>query len=269
MQVRNTFREVASHNVVAKLEGSDPKLKDEYVIYTAHWDHEGVDPDESHGSLHDRIYHGALDNASGTAALLELANAYMHLGERPKRSILFISTTAEEQGLLGAKYYAAKPLYPLSKTLADINIDVINPWGRTRDVAVTGYGVSSLDAEMGRLAAMQGRTLKPDPRPDRGGFYRSDQFEFAKKGVPVMNGNSGNDYLDKPPGYGEQMANDYTTHNYHKPSDVIQANWDMSGAVEDGKLLFMLGYETAQSPAWPQWNAGAEFKPLRDAMMTH
>lgn len=267
LRVENTWREVASHNVVAKLEGTDPKLRDEYVIYSAHWDHLGIDQDASHGSRHDRIYHGALDNASGVASLLCFANAYMQLGERPRRSILFIATTAEEQGLLGAKYYAGHPLYPLTRTLADINVDTVNPWGRTRDVAITGYGNSTLDDVVAELAGKQGRTVKPDPRPDRGGFYRADQFEFAKLGVPVMYAKSGNEMIGKPAGSGEELANEYTANNYHKPSDEIKANWDLSGAVEDVQLLFMIGYVVAQSPTFPQWRPGAEFKAARDAAM--
>jgi Zn-dependent M28 family amino/carboxypeptidase len=266
-KVQNTWREVASRNVVAKIEGSDPKLKNEYVVYSAHWDHLGIDLDESRGSRHDRIYHGAIDNASGVSELLSFANAYVHMTQRPRRSMLFIAVTGEEQGLLGSKYYAGHPLYPLSRTLADINVDTINQWGRTHDVAITGYGNSSLDDLVVKLAAEQGRIVKPDPRPDRGGFYRSDQFEFAKQGVPVMYARSGNELLDKPPGTGEELSNDYTANNYHKPSDEIKPNWDLSGAVEDTRLLIALGYVVAQSPDYPQWKPGAEFKAARDKMM--
>lgn len=266
-RVANTVREVASRNVVAKLEGSDAKLRDEYVIYSAHWDHLGIDQDPSHGSRHDRIYHGALDNASGVAALLSFANAYTRLGQRPRRSILFIATTSEEQGLLGAKYYVGHPLYPLSRTLADLNVDTINQWGRTRDVAITGYGNSTLDDLVVELAARQGRTVKPDPRPDRGGFYRADQFEFAKLGVPVMYAKSGNELIGKSAGTGEELANAYTANNYHKPSDEIKADWNLSGAVEDIQLLIALGYLVAQAPAYPQWKPGAEFKAARNSMM--
>jgi Zn-dependent M28 family amino/carboxypeptidase len=265
--VQNAWREVASRNVVAKLEGSDPALKNEYVVYSAHWDHLGIDLDETHGSRHDRIYHGAIDNASGVADLLSFANAYAQLRQRPKRSILFIATTGEEQGLLGAKYYANHPLYPLSRTLADINVDTISQWGRTRDVAITGYGMSALDDLITGLAAEQGRTVKPDPKPENGYFYRADQFEFAKLGVPVMYAKSGNDLIDKPAGTGEKLANEFIANNYHKPSDEIMPAWDLSGAVEDARLLIALGYVVAQSPEYPRWKPGAEFKAARDKMM--
>ncbi len=269
MHIENTWREVASHNVVARLEGSDPKLKNEYVIYSAHWDHLGVQAPApgSNVSLHDRIYHGALDNASGIAALLAFAKAYTIVDPKPPRTILFIATTAEEQGLLGAKYYAQHPLYPLSRTLADINVDSVNVLGRTSDVVAFGNNKSSLDDQLVTLAAMQNRSVRPDPQPERGGFYRSDQFEFAKEGVPVMHAKSGSTLIGKPEGTGTKMINDFTTHHYHQPSDEIDATWDLSGAVEDMRLLFLLGYEVAQSSSFPQWKPGSEFKGKRDAMM--
>jgi Zn-dependent M28 family amino/carboxypeptidase len=265
--VDNTWRDVASHNVVAKLEGADPRLKNEYVIYSAHWDHLGVQPEGNGVSLHDRVYHGAVDNASGVAALLSFAKAYAQLPQHPQRSILFVATTAEEQGLLGAKYYAQHPLYPLSQTLANINVDTINVWGRTSDVATLGQNKSTLDDMLTTLAAREGRVVKPDPRPDRGGFYRSDQFELAKVGVPVMHARSGNTLIGRPEGTGEELSNEYTAHRYHKPSDVILPDWDLSGAVEDERMLFLLGYGVAQSSQFPQWQAGSEFKPARDATM--
>jgi Zn-dependent M28 family amino/carboxypeptidase len=267
MHIENTWRDVASHNVVAKLEGSDPKLKDEYVVYSAHWDHLGVQAPGNNVSLHDRIYHGALDNASGIAALMAFAKAYTIVEPKPPRTILFVATTAEEQGLLGAKYYAQHPLYPLSRTLANINVDVVSVSGRSSDVVAFGNNKSSLNDQLVTLAAMQNRTVVPDSQPERGGFYRSDQFEFAKEGLPVMNARSGATLIGKPEGTGTKMANDYTTHHYHQPSDEIDASWDLSGAVEDTRLLFLLGYEVAQSSSFPQWKPGSEFKAKRDAMM--
>src|SRR5262245_58624608 len=185
--VKNTLREINSNNVVAKLEGSDPALKNEYVIYTAHWDHLGRDPKLTG----DQIYNGALDNASGTAMLLEIAKAFTKLATPPKRSILFLSVTAEEKGLLGAKYYAENPLYPLNKTLANINMDGVNQWGRTKDITVIGLGNSTLDDVLQSAATAQDRTIRPDAEPEKGFFYRSDHFEFAKQGVPALDTDSG------------------------------------------------------------------------------
>jgi Zn-dependent M28 family amino/carboxypeptidase len=258
-RIRNSWREVASRNVVARIEGSDPKLKDEFVVYTAHWDHLGTDPARLAASPRDRIFHGAIDNASGISALLSLAKAYTRLSVPPKRSILFVATTAEEQGLLGAKYYAEHPLYPLSRTLANINIDGINAWGRTRDISILGRGNSTLEEMVVDLAANQGREVKDDPFPEHGSFFRSDQFEFAKLGVPVMYLRSGNDFIGKPAGYGDEIAKQFIANDYHQPSDDLRADWDFSGAVEDLRLLFLLGYRVAQSPVHPQWKPGAEF----------
>ncbi|HEX8852445.1 MAG TPA: M28 family metallopeptidase, partial [Pyrinomonadaceae bacterium] len=180
--VRNTLRNVDSHNVVARLEGSDPRLRDEHVVFTAHWDHLGRDEKRAG----DQIFNGAIDNASGTAALLELAEAFTRLPTPPRRSILFLAVTAEEKGLLGSKYYATNPLYPLTKTLGNINIDGVNQWGRTRDIALLGGGLSTLDDLATQVAREQGRTVKPDPEPEKGLYYRSDHFEFARQGVPGL-----------------------------------------------------------------------------------
>lgn len=258
--VKNTTREMQSRNVVAKLEGSDPALRDEYVIYTAHWDHLGT---AEHGDG-DRIFNGALDNASGTAALLELAKAFTALDQKPKRSILFLAVTAEESGLLGAKYYAENPLYPLAKTLADINMDGVNQWGKTSDLVVIGLGNSTLDDILAQAATEQGRTLKPDPEPEKGFFYRSDHFEFAKKGVPALYTDAGTDFVGKPAGYGKQKRDEYTANDYHKPSDEVKPDWDLSGAVDDLKLLFAVGDRVANGTTWPEWKAGTEFKAVRD-----
>ena len=218
IQVKSTIREIASQNVVAKLEGTDPKLKDEYVIYTAHWDHMGRDP-KLQG---DQIFNGAIDNASGTASLLELANAFSKLKAAPKRSVLFLSVTAEEKGLLGAKYYAEHPLYPLNKTLANINMDGINQWGKTKDITVIGLGNSNLDEVLTEVAKTQGRTLRPDAEPEKGFFYRSDHFEFAKQGVPALYTESGIDFIGKPADYGKKKRDEYTNNDYHGVSDQIK-----------------------------------------------
>ncbi|GJQ21160.1 MAG: hypothetical protein HBSIN02_15150 [Bacteroidia bacterium] len=260
---RTTMREVLSKNVLALLEGSDPVLKDQYVIYTAHWDHLGKDETRAG----DQIFNGALDNASGTAGMLEIAEAFTKLPSPPKRSVLFLAVTAEEQGLLGAKYYAENPLYPLAKTLANINIDGMNQWGRTRDIVVVGSGNTTLENILQSEAAAQGRVLKDDPEPEKGYFYRSDHFEFAKKGVPALYTDSGTEYIGKPEGYGEQKREEYTTNDYHKPSDEIKPDWDLTGAVEDFRLLFRVGHRVATDQSWPEWKPGTEFRAVREEMM--
>jgi Zn-dependent M28 family amino/carboxypeptidase len=261
--VRNTIREIESHNVIGRLEGSDPTLKDEHVVYTAHWDHLGKDE-----SLEgDQIYSGAIDNASGTAALLELAKAFGRLYTPPRRSILFLAVTAEEYGLLGAKYYASNPLYPLERSLANINIDGLNQWGRTRDIVIVGYGNTTLDDVLAEAAAEQGRVTVPDPEPEKGYFYRSDHFEFAKRGVPALYTDSGVEYIGKPAGYGQEKREQYTREDYHKPSDQVKPDWDLSGAVEDVRLLFKVGYGVAEGDTWPEWRPGTEFRAIREAML--
>jgi Zn-dependent M28 family amino/carboxypeptidase len=265
-RVHNTWREVVSHNVLAKIEGVDTKLRNEHVIYTAHWDHFGRD-EKLPGSRHEQIFHGALDNASGVATLLELARGYARLPTPPKRSLLFMATTGEEQGLLGAAYYAKTPLYPLSHTLANINMDGVNPWGRTRDVEIIGYGNSTLDDMVTSIAARQGRVARPESRPELGMFYRSDHFEFAKEGVPAMYVKSRTQYVDKPADYAKQKVDEYIAHDYHKVTDTVRDDWDLAGAIEDEQLLFLLGYGVAQSDTFPQWRPGTEFKARRDATL--
>ena len=263
INVKSTIREIASQNVIAKLEGSDPKLKDEYVIYTAHWDHMGRDPKLSG----DQIFNGAIDNASGVACLLEWAKGFGKLALAPKRSILFLAVTAEEKGLLGAKYYAEHPLYALNKTLANINMDGINQWGKTKDITVVGLGNSTLDDSLAEIMKLQGRTIIPDPEPEKGYFYRSDHFEFAKQGVPALDPDGGNEYIGKPADYGQKTRDEYTDKDYHGVSDEVKPNWDLSGAIEDVYALFMVGLNVANGEKWPEWKAGTEFKAKREAML--
>ncbi len=263
LTIHNALRTIDSHNVIARLTGSDPELKSTYVIYTAHWDHFGIGP-EVNG---DKIYHGAVDNASGTAALLEMARAYKALRTPPRRSILFISVTAEEQGLLGSQYYFEHPLYPLARTALDINMDGMNLSGRTRDIVQIGRGASTLDDTVEAVAREQGRVVKPDPEPEKGLYYRSDHFEFAKNGVPAFDPDPGLDFLGKPSGWGLEQRQKYTSERYHKPADKIQPDWDLSGAVEDGQLYFLVGYDVANDPNLPEWKPGAEFKAIRDASL--
>jgi Zn-dependent M28 family amino/carboxypeptidase len=265
--VKNTLRTIDSRNVVAKLEGSDPQLKNEYVVYSAHWDHLGVGDPVPGDKANDRIYNGALDNASGVAGLLEVARAYTQVQPQPKRSIVFLMVTAEEQGLLGSEYYSVAPLYPLDKTVANINVDGLNQWGRTSDITVVGMGASDLDDYLRDAAKEQGRTLRPDPEPEKGFYYRSDHFNFAKQGVPALYTDSGVEYIGKPADYGKQKRDEYNKVDYHQPSDEVKPDWDLSGGVEDMQLLFTVGYRVANAGTFPEWKPGNEFKARRDLML--
>jgi Zn-dependent M28 family amino/carboxypeptidase len=255
----NAWRELPSHNVVARIPGSDPQLKNEVILYTAHWDHFGID-ESLPGTRTQQIFHGAQDNATGVAALLEIAKAYKALQVAPKRTIVFLLTTGEERGLLGAKYYARNPLYPLNKTLLDINLDSMNVWGRTRTVELRGMGKSTADAIVANIARGQGRAVRADSNTDQGTFYRSDQFELAKAGVPVIALGSSVDFVGKPASYGRDKLLHYATQRYHTVNDVVDPKWDPRGAAEDIELLFQAGYQAAQGKDAPQWKEGAEFK---------
>ena len=257
IDIHNELRTVVSQNVVGAVRGSDPALRNEWVIYSAHWDHLGRD-----GKLAgDQIYNGALDNASGTAALLELAGAFARLRPAPRRSVLFLSVTAEEKGLLGAQYYAAHPLYPLPNTVANINMDSINPWGRTRDVEIIGRGNTTLEDVLSDVASSQGRIPADDSSPESGRFFRSDHFEFAKKGVPALYLHPGIDFLGKPAGFGARKSAEYTSHDYHKVTDEIKPDWDFAGGAEDAQLLFEVGRRVADSVERPRWKKDANFRP--------
>lgn len=260
-EVKNTVRRVQSRNVAAKVSGTE--RKDEYLIYTAHWDHLGRNADLKG----DQIFNGAIDNASGTATLLELAKGYAALQPKPKRSVLFLSVTAEEKGLLGAKYYAEHPLYPLAKTVANINFDGINQWGRCKDIVVVGRGNSTLEDVLETAAREQGRVLVDDPESEKGYYYRSDHFEFAKQGVPALYTDTGEQYAGKPAGYSKTKRDEYTNNDYHKVTDEVKADWDLAGAVEDLHLFFDVGYRVAQDPKFPEWKPGTEFKARREAML--
>ena len=265
LDMRNTMRTIQSHNVIAKRTGSDPSLKNQFVIYSAHWDHFGIGP-EVNG---DKIYHGALDNASGTSALLEIARAYTQLkpADAPKRTVFFLSVTAEEQGLLGSEYYAEHPLYPVSRTAANINMDGMNVWGKTRDITEIGLGKSTLDEVVADVAEEQGRRVRPDPEPEKGFYYRSDHFSFAKVGIPAFDPDAGIDFVGKPAGFGLKKRQDFTANDYHKPSDVIKPDWDLSGAVQDCQLYFLVGLRVANASKMPQWKPDAEFKAIREASL--
>jgi Zn-dependent M28 family amino/carboxypeptidase len=264
MSFQQALRTIDSQNVLAKLEGSDPALRNEYVVYTGHWDHFGIGEPKNG----DAIYNGAQDNASGTAALLVLAGAFKKIDPAPRRSILFLAVTAEEQGLLGSEYYAKFPLYPLANTVADINVDDNLPlWGRTKDVIVVGLGASDLDDYLRAAAAEQARVLAPDAEPEKGFYYRSDHFNFAKVGVPALSTDAGIDYVGKPEGYGRKKKDEYTANDYHAPSDEVKPDWDMSGYAEQAKLLLAVGFRVAQADAKPEWTPGNEFRAVREASL--
>jgi Zn-dependent M28 family amino/carboxypeptidase len=260
--IKQQIRSFQSHNVIGKIDGSDPKLRDEFVIFSAHWDHLGKHP-ELQG---DQIFNGAVDNASGVASVMALGRAFTRMNPPAKRTLLFLATTAEEAGLLGAKYYALHPLYPLNKTLADINIDSMNVWGRTRDVEDTSFGMSSLDDMLARRAKAQGRVAIPNPRAEKGSIYRADNFEFAKVGVPALYIGK-NEHLLSRPADAPLRADEFDLKDYHQVSDEVKPDWDLMGAVQDTQLLFEVGYEVANGKAWPEWKSGCEFKAKRDAML--
>jgi Zn-dependent M28 family amino/carboxypeptidase len=253
--LRNTIRTVDSQNVVGRIAGSDPVLKNEHVIYTSHWDHFGIGVPVNG----DAVYHGAVDNATGVGGLIELGRAFAAMKVAPKRSILMLAVTAEEQGLLGSGYYAANPLYPLAKTIGVVNMDALNVLGKTNDVTITGLGNSDLDDLATQVATDQGRVIRPDPEPERGGFYRSDHFPFVQQGVPALASGGGIDYVGKPAGWGKARSDAFTANDYHKPSDKVKPDWDLSGAVQDLQYYWMVGYRLAQARTFPQWKAGSGF----------
>jgi len=262
--VKNAIRSISSRNVIARLEGRDPALKHEHVIYSAHWDGFGV----NRALQGDQILNGALDNGSGMATMLAMAEAFTRLEGGTKRSVLFFSPTAEESAMLGAKYYAEHPLWPLESTLADINMDIMNFWGRTKAIVSIGYGMTTLDDLLVTEAAKQGRIVRPDPEPEKGYFYRSDHFELAKQGVPALHFlHPGAEYRDRPPDFGQRMRDRYTADDYHKVSDEVKPDWDLSGAVEDAQLLFGVGLAVAQGAAYPEWKPGTEFRAIRAARL--
>ena len=248
-----------SANVVGILPGTDPQLRNEAVVFTAHWDHLGRDANVPSGK--DGIYNGALDNASGCALMLSIARAATEAP--PKRSLVFVFVTAEEQGLLGSKWFAQHPIVPPGRIAANINADSINKWGRTTDLGVLGLGKSSLDTVVREVAAVQGRTVHGDPFPDRGAFYRSDQFELARVGVPVIHPRGGPEYVGRPPGWGQQQQEEFERRDYHQVTDEYHGDWDFSGAVQDGQLNLIVGLRVANAQGMPQWTPGDEFEKAR------
>ena len=258
MQVTATYNK--SHNVIGKITGADKP--DEYIIYTAHWDHIGVGKPDETG---DSIYNGALDNASASAGLIELARAFKSLKNKPARTILFLSVTAEEQGLWGSAYYAQNPVYPASKTVANINMDGINPFEKTKDLIVVGRGQSDLEDYLKEEAEKAGRYIAFETHPEAGYYYRSDHFNFAKVGIPALYTSRGIDVIGKGKSYGQQLEAEFRQKHYHRPSDEYDAaTWSLGG-IEDLKLLFQVGKRLAFGEVTPHWKEGSEFKKIRDA----
>ena len=251
---------VESANVLGLIRGSDPELNDEVVIYTAHHDHLGIGTPNEDG---DSIYNGAMDNASGVAQILAIAKAINTMPEAPRRSVLFALVGAEEQGLLGSKWYAQNPTFAPGKIAANLNYDGGNIWGHTHDVTFIGLGKSSIDELVNLIAEEQGRVVKPDQFADRGYFYRSDQFSFAKIGVPAMYLDTGTDFVDRPPEWGREQQNTYTNVHYHQPSDEYDPSWNFDGMVSDALLGYWTGLAIANADEMPTWNPGDEFEAAR------
>jgi Zn-dependent M28 family amino/carboxypeptidase len=256
--IHNAIRYSTSSNVIAVLPGSErPK---EYVFYTAHWDHLGMTTLPS-GT---QIFHGAVDNATGVAALLTLAQSLSRMPQRPARSIVFLSPTAEEAGLLGSAYYAEHPVYPLKNTAAVINIDAMHVGGPTRDVSVVGYGNSELENYLRTAASLQGREVRPEPQPEQGEFFRSDHFSFAKAGVPALYAKAGIDDAEHGPKWGQAQEDAYLEHRYHQPADTYSADWDVRGSLQDLELYLALGERLAHDRRFPNWLPSSEFRAIRE-----
>jgi len=258
--MRNSVQHMSANNVIGLVRGIDPKVRDEYVAYSAHWDHLGIGPVVNG----DSIYNGAADNASGVATVLAIAHAAAE-GVKARRSQLFIFVTAEESGLLGSAYFAEHPTVPASKIVAALNMDVVNLNGKVRDLNVLGDNKSTLGPELARLVRAEGIRISPDDHPEAGHFYRSDHFSFAKAGIPAVSIGPGVDYVGRPAGWGQQQADDYTAHRYHQPSDEYRPDFDLSGAAQLGDIVYRFGMAIGNANTVPTWNADAEFKALRDA----
>lgn len=261
LTLQNDVRRQQTANVIGVLPGSDARLKKEAVFYTAHHDHLGIREGARPGE--DAIYNGALDNASGVSAILAIAKATTSLPVAPRRSTYFAAVAGEEQGLLGSLYLAAHPPLPAGRIAVDINVDGINIWGRTHDISMVGLGKSSVDHWVKKLVAMQGRVVTGDQFPDKGAYYRSDQFSFARFGVPGAYFDPGTEVIGKPKGWGEQQIQRYTDERYHQPSDELDDSWNYDGAIEDLHLLFYLGLKIANDTALPTWTPGDEFEAIR------
>jgi Zn-dependent M28 family amino/carboxypeptidase len=258
-KIDQTVKTTKSRNVAGGIKGTTHP--DEYVLYMAHWDHLG----KNESLEGDQIYNGAVDNATGTAAIIEIGEAFVQQGP-PERSAIFVAVTAEESGLLGSAYYAEKPLAPLEKTVGGINIDAMLPLGETKDIKVIGFGASELEDRLKMELDKRGMYIVPDDKPEAGYYYRSDHISLAKKGVPMLYADPGNDHITNGLTYGEDFAKEYTRERYHKPGDEYDNSWDLSGIVQATDLLYEMGYGLANSEDWPNWYDGTEFRALRDEM---
>lgn len=254
------IQRVQSANVLGLIPGSDPELSDEVVVYTGHHDHLGIGTPDDDGDV---IYNGARDNATGVAQTMAIARAFKALPQAPRRSVLIALVGAEEQGLLGSEYYAANPTFAPGKIVANINYDNANVWGHTHDVVFVGLGKSSIDQVATQVAAEQGRVVKPDQFADKGYYYRSDQFNFAKIGVPAMYLKAGTDFVDRPPEWGRQQQDHYTKVNYHQPSDEYDPGWNFDGMIDDALFGYWTGLAIANAEEIPAWNSGDEFEAAR------
>ncbi|MBB1366120.1 M28 family peptidase [Pseudoalteromonas sp. SR44-5] len=252
--VKNTIKKSISYNFIATLPGSEKP--DEHIIYSAHWDHLGTDKNRKG----DQIYNGAHDNATGTAGLIEVAEAFASLPKHPSRSMTFLAVTAEEQGLLGSKYYAAHPVIAANKTVANINMDSLNLLGKVKDISVVGIGKSEMDSLLAQAANTQGRTVSGDPKPSSGGYYRSDHFAFANMGIPAMYAGGGSEALDEDTANYRKRMSLVLRGCYHQPCDRYRDEWDLSGAVQDLQLFYQVGFDISEQPQWPKWNANSEFQ---------
>ena len=259
--INQTVKTTTSRNVAGGIKGTT--RPDEYVLYMAHWDHLGISEDVEG---EDKIYNGAVDNATGTAAIIEIGEAMIERGA-PERSVIFVAVTAEESGLLGSAHYGANPLVPLAQTVGGLNIDAMLPVGETKDMKVIGFGSSELEDLLKRQLEKRGMYVVPDDKPEAGYFYRSDHISLAKLGVPMLYADPGNDHITNGMTYGEKFAKEYTAARYHKPGDEYDDSWDLSGIVQATDIMLDMGYGLANSDQWPNWYEGTEFRGLRDDML--
>ena len=264
LSIENTIEFAESYNVGAVRPGAD--AADELFIYMAHWDHLGTTPHEE-GEEGDFIYNGAADNASGTAGLLEVAEAWANTPEPPRRTVGFLAVTAEESGLLGSQAYATKPQYPMNKTVGGINMDGLNFKGKMSDIVVVGYGGSEIEAILADVARETGRTITPEANPEKGSYYRSDHFNFAKNGVPILYAGGGTVDRERGAEYVKQRNAEYIAKHYHAPSDEIQDDWDLDAAIEDLRIYYKIGHRLVYSDEWPEWYEGNEFRAIREASL--
>ncbi|MGI4751591.1 MAG: M28 family metallopeptidase [Janthinobacterium lividum] len=262
LTLNNKLKYSTSHNVVALLKGT--KRPDESIIYSAHWDHFGIGKPDAKG---DSIYNGAVDNGTGTAALLSIAKAFTKAKDKPGRSILFLAVTGEEQGLLGSEYYATHPIFPLNKTVANLNMDALHPFGETKDISITGKGQNDLEDYVEDIAKQTGKHTVGDPKPGSGSYYRSDHFNFAKVGVPALDLNAGVESIAHGAAWGKAQAKDYNDNRYHQASDDLSAISDYTGMVQTADIMYKIGWKLSNETTFPGWKKGSEFKAIRDKSM--